>query len=58
MLARLSDDGGATWRERALGRTAGESGKPYLVDVPAGMLLVWRSEKEGIHVLPVSGEKA
>lgn len=58
VLARLSDDGGATWREQALGRTAGESGKPYLVDAPAGMLLVWRTEKEGIRVLPVSGEKA
>jgi hypothetical protein len=56
--ARLSDDGGATWREQTLGRTTGESGKPYLVGAPTGILLVWRTEKEGIRVAPASGDKA
>jgi hypothetical protein len=58
VLARLSDDGGATWREQALGRTSGESGKPYLIMAPAGILMVWRTEKEGIRVTPINGEKA
>lgn len=57
VLARRSDDGGATWQEHTLARTGGESGKPFLVHAPAGMLLVWRTEKEGIRALPVSGEK-
>lgn len=58
VLARLSDDGGATWREQALGRTSGESGKPYLIMAPAGILMVWRTGKDGIRVTPINGEKA
>jgi hypothetical protein len=57
VLARLSDDGGATWREQTLARTAGESGKPYLVDAPAGILLAWRTEQEGVRVTPVAGAR-
>jgi hypothetical protein len=58
VLARVSDDGGATWREQALARTSGESGKPYLVNALAGIMLLWRTVNEGIRVLPVFGEKA
>lgn len=57
VLARLSDDGGATWREQALGSAAGESGKPYLVTAPGGVLLAWRTEKEGLRVTPVFGDR-
>ena len=58
VLVRLSGDGGATWHEQALARTSGESGKPYLVNAPAGIMLLWRTVNEGIRILPVSGEKA
>jgi hypothetical protein len=58
VLARVSEDGGASWREQALGSTTGESGKPYLVDAPSGILLVWRTEKEGIRAMQVVGDKA
>jgi hypothetical protein len=58
VLARLSDDGGRSWREQVLARTTGESGKPYLIDAPSGILLAWRTEKEGIQVMQAIGEKA
>jgi hypothetical protein len=58
VLARLSDDGGGSWREQVLARTTGESGKPYLIDAPSGILLAWRTEKEGIRVMQTIGEKA
>lgn len=57
ILSRLSDDGGATWREQALAGTAGDSGKPYLVTAPSGIVMVWRTALEGIRVVPVGGEK-
>jgi hypothetical protein len=58
VLARLSDDGGETWREQALERTAGDSGKPYVVNAADGIVVVWRTEKEGIRVMPLAGVKA
>ena len=58
VLARLSDDGGETWREQSPGRTAGDSGKPYLVNSADGIMLVWRTDKEGIRVMPLAGVKA
>jgi hypothetical protein len=58
VLARLSDDGGRSWREQVLARTTGESGKPYLIDARSGILLAWRTEKEGIQVMQAIGEKA
>ncbi|SMP63444.1 sialidase family protein [Noviherbaspirillum suwonense] len=58
VLGRLSGDGGATWRELALARTDGDSGKPYLIDAPSGILLAWRTANEGIRVSPISGDKA
>jgi hypothetical protein len=58
VLARLSGDGGATWREQTLGRSSGETGKPYLISSPSGILMVWRTGNEGIRVTPINGEKA
>jgi hypothetical protein len=48
ILARLSDDGGATWQQKELARTSANSDKPYLVASPAGVVLVWRTQNEGI----------
>jgi hypothetical protein len=58
ILARVSADGGATWRDQELGRTAGESDQPRLVVSPAAIVLVWRTQDEGIRVIPVGGDKA
>jgi hypothetical protein len=58
ILARVSSDGGATWREQELGRTAGESDQPRLVASPTSVVLVWRTQNEGIRVIPVGREGA
>lgn len=39
ILSRMSDDGGNTWKESELARTAGESDKPYLTAAPTGLVL-------------------
>ncbi|TCS36014.1 hypothetical protein EDC30_10878 [Paucimonas lemoignei] len=51
IMAKLSADGGATWQSRELVRTAGDSDKPFLIHSPAGILLVWRTNNEGIRVV-------
>lgn len=48
ILARLSDDGGTTWQQKELARTSAESDKPYLIAAPTGVVLVWRTQNEGI----------
>lgn len=58
VLSRLSDDGGLTWRQQELARSAGDSGKPYLVTAPSGIVMVWRTENEGIRVVAAGGERA
>ena len=57
IFSRLSDDGGATWRQQELARSAGDSGKPYLVTAPSGIVMVWRTENEGIRVVAAGGER-
>lgn len=52
--ARLSDDGGATWNEKELARTSADSDKPYLVASPSGVVLIWRTQNEGIRAIPAS----
>ncbi|MET0962139.1 MAG: sialidase family protein [Noviherbaspirillum sp.] len=56
IIARLSDDGGASWRQQELARTAGDSGKPYLVTAPSGILLLWRTDNEGTRVMAAGGK--
>lgn len=56
ILLRLSRDGGKTWKERTLARTAGNSDHPHLLRTPSGIVLVWRTQDEGVRVLPASEE--
>ncbi|MFS0756137.1 sialidase family protein [Noviherbaspirillum sp. 1P10PC] len=58
IVSRISEDGGNTWKESELARTEGESDKPYLATAPTGLVLVWRTQKEGIRVVPVGRGKA
>lgn len=58
ILSRMSDDGGNTWRENELARTEGESDKPYLAAAPTGLVLYWRTQNEGIRIVPVGRGKA
>ncbi len=56
ILGKFSDDGGKSWRDLELARTAGGSDKPYLIRHPAGILLAWRTQNEGIRIVPVNKE--
>lgn len=50
VLARVSPDGGATWNERALASSTGNSDHPHLVQQANGIWLVWHTEKESLVV--------
>jgi hypothetical protein len=51
IFGKLSDDGGATWSEKELARTSGDSDTPYLVTGPSGIDLLWRTRNEGIRTI-------
>jgi hypothetical protein len=51
IIARLSDDGGATWDQKALARTAADSDKPYLIKTSSGIVLIWRTRNEGLRAI-------
>ncbi|GIZ53354.1 sialidase family protein [Noviherbaspirillum aridicola] len=53
VLGRISADGGKTWRQAELARAAGASDKPCLVSGADALLLVWRTQDEGIRVVPL-----
>lgn len=53
IMLRTSRDGGKTWQEKRLASTAGISDHPHLVRAPAGIVLVWRTQDEGIRTIPV-----
>lgn len=57
ILSRVSDDGGATWRQGELARTQGESDKPYLAAAPDKLALYWRTRDEGIRIVRIGKEK-
>jgi hypothetical protein len=58
ILGRISNDGGATWRDQELARTAGDSDQPHLLTSASMIALVWRTQNEGIRIVPVEKEKA
>ncbi|SFU36561.1 hypothetical protein SAMN05216552_100299 [Pseudoduganella namucuonensis] len=49
ILAKVSDDGGKTWRNVELARTEGGSDHPRLVAADAGIYLIWRTRNEGVR---------
>jgi hypothetical protein len=55
ILGRVSPDRGKTWKEVELARTAGVSDQPHLVTTGSGVLLVWRTQNEGVRVLHPAG---
>ena len=57
VLARQSADGGKTWTQSEAGRTEAASDSPYLVKSPGGIVLVWRTQNEGIRVMPLQRKK-
>ena len=57
LVLKQSDDGGNTWTEREAGRTAASSDSPYLVTSPKGIVFIWRTQNEGIRVIPLERKK-
>ncbi|HJV87644.1 MAG TPA: sialidase family protein [Noviherbaspirillum sp.] len=55
IFGKASNDGGATWEDMELARTAGASDQPHLLTTPAGIVLAWRTQAEGIRIVPVKG---
>jgi hypothetical protein len=55
ILARTSEDSGKSWHQAEMARTAGDSSKPYLVAGPSGMIVLWRTEEDGIRTIHVGG---
>jgi hypothetical protein len=58
ILARLSEDGGKSWRQKELARTEAASDKPYLIPSPSGPMLLWHTQNEGIRIIPAGKEKS
>ncbi len=57
ILGKLSGDGGRNWRDLELARTAQASDHPQLLNTGAGIVLVWRTQDEGVRVIAVKAEK-
>lgn len=57
VLARLSEDGGRTWRDLELARTQGPSDQPRLVTAGSGVLMVWRTRDEDVVTVAVRGRQ-
>lgn len=53
ILGKHSGDGGLTWREMELARTAQGSDQPRLLKTPTGIVLAWRTQQEGMRIVPV-----
>lgn len=53
IMGRISTDGGLTWRERELARTAQASDHPQLLKTRVGTALAWRTQDEGMRVLVI-----
>jgi hypothetical protein len=54
ILGKLSDDGGLTWRDREFASTQGASDQPRLLNAGSAILLVWRTQNEGVRTIAVN----
>lgn len=57
IAARWSDSDGKSWKQASLARTMGESDKPYLAAGSGKIVLVWRTQDEGLRVIPIGEDK-
>lgn len=51
IMGKVSGDGGLTWQERDLARTAGNSDQPHLLHTPTGIALLWRTQQDGVQII-------
>lgn len=57
VVLKHSEDGGKTWTEKEAGRTAASSDSPYLIRSSDRVVLIWRTQNEGIRVIPLERKK-
>ncbi|MBC7501615.1 MAG: hypothetical protein H7315_14130 [Herminiimonas sp.] len=48
MLGKLPVDAGQHWKEVDLGRTQGASDQPHLIATPTGIVVIWRTQRDGL----------
>ncbi|WP_241687710.1 sialidase family protein [Janthinobacterium sp. 17J80-10] len=58
ILGKHSGDGGLTWRDMELARTSQGSDQPRLLKTPDGIVLAWRTQQEGMRIVPVIANAA
>lgn len=51
ILAKVSNDDGKSWEDAALASTEGASDQPRLLSTPDGIVLVWRTQNEGLQTV-------
>jgi hypothetical protein len=56
ILSKLSDDGGTSWRQAELARTSAASDQPHLITHSSGIVLIWRTQNEGIRAIAIGKE--
>ncbi|WP_093388586.1 sialidase family protein [Rugamonas rubra] len=49
---RRSTDNGLNWTSGVLASSRGNSDQPHLLATPAGAFLLWRTQDEGVRILP------
>lgn len=55
VLGKISHDGGKSWADVELARTRGVSDQPRLLNTAAGIVLVWRTQHEGVRTVMADG---
>ena len=54
---RMSHDGGGSWEERELASTTQASDYPHLLSTPKGIVLAWRTQADGMRIVPLPAGK-
>ncbi|HEX8413413.1 MAG TPA: hypothetical protein VF637_05940, partial [Sphingomicrobium sp.] len=57
IFGRMSHDGGGSWEERELASTAQASDYPHLLSTPKGIVLAWRTQTDGMRIVPLPAGK-
>ncbi|MBS0308646.1 MAG: exo-alpha-sialidase [Proteobacteria bacterium] len=57
ILAKISRDGGDHWHDTELAHTSGDSDQPRLLTHAGDILLVWRTQLDGVRVITATREK-
>ncbi len=57
ILAHISHDGGVHWQQKELAHTVVESDQPHLINTRSNILLIWRTQSDGIVTIDVTSIK-